>query len=149
MISDSDISKRFFNGMALRGYSEEQTKQFIFCGGDNSSGSKYFIFFPHLVKPDHANKCVCEQNIIRNDYITDGEIVIATGSCCIKKFLPIGQTGRTCELCSVPHKNRLYNRCNDCKHKKKERVVGQCFDCDKKVQGDFYRCYNCNKTKNN
>ena len=45
MISDSDISKRFFNGMALRGYSEEQTKQFKYCGGDNSSGLKYFLFF--------------------------------------------------------------------------------------------------------
>lgn len=147
--STNDISTRFFNGMSVRGYTEEQTKQFKYCGGDDVAGINYFNFFQHLAKPDHANNCVCGQVIKRNDYITDGLVVIATGQCCIKKFLPAGQARRTCEICSAPHKSKVKNRCKECMHKKKERVVGQCFDCDKKVKGDFYRCFNCNLIKNN
>jgi len=60
--------------------------------------------------PEHTNKCVCNHSIEENCYITNGnkEGVLILGNCCIKKFIP--KSGRTCEICDEPHRNRVVNR---------------------------------------
>ena len=84
--------------------------------------------------PEHQERCVCGHKIKENCYITKDDSLLVLGNCCIKKFLP--NSGRTCENCDKPHRNRKVNRCNSCR-------IGVCDDCNTKCNPDYKTCYNC------
>ena len=69
-----------------------------------------------------VNTCICGHDISENCYITDGNIIIVLGNCCIRKYLPKTQCGRTCRICKQPHKNRKNNICNKCRGIKLKQI---------------------------
>lgn len=116
---NNDIRGRFFNGlMELTG--DADAKNYKYYGGNKGQHLNYLILLakkdPHLseVVEEVATKCVCGNKIEENCYIFNKRIntIVIVGSCCIKKFIP--QSGRTCEICSAPHRNRVENLCNKC-----------------------------------
>ena len=118
-------TERFIEGLKAYNISYEDilNGKWRYCGGDEDRN--YFnLFFKNKDKPKIVRKtaCVCEQEIIHNYYITDGNDILILGSTCIKRFLP--NNSRTCDDCGSSHKNRKVNRCKDCRLKK-------CDDCDR------------------
>ena len=75
---------------------------------------------------------------MENCYIADknNENVIVIGNCCIKSFLSEDKSGRTCEKCGSPHKNRVCNRCNSCRS-------GICDRCGKEIDKKYKLCHPC------
>ncbi len=97
-----------------------------YCGGNEGRHLNYFrIACPGEVLPDQADECVCGHNIVENCYITDGDRILILGNCCIKRFIP--DSGRTCERCGEPHRNRKDNLCSDCRPR--------CAGCDEVREG--------------
>jgi hypothetical protein len=98
-----------------------QNNNFRYFGGNEGSHLNYYnLICEKTSLPEYKNKCICGHTIKENCYITNGDIILTLGNCCIKKFLPKEKQGRTCEKCGNPHRNRKYNKCNDCI--KKERI---------------------------
>ena len=77
----------------------------------------YFeIAYPKtLLPPPSSDRCLCGHPIRENCYITDDNIVLVLGCCCIKRFLTPENSGRTCGICRAPHKNRSNNFCKECR----------------------------------
>jgi len=110
-----------------------------YCGGNKTKRHKnYFkLLYPEYDFPTYDSTCVCGHCIIENCYITDGKEFLILGNCCIKAFLE--KSGRTCELCGEPHKNRKVNKCNNCK-------IKYCITCEKEKNPlyiKYKRCYDC------
>ena len=135
------ISTQFRKGLAEYNLTIADIQNWRYCGG--SGGGRHYNYW--LLKgytkeemPEHVSKCVCGHDIQENCYIEnkeDGEIMIL-GNCCIKRFMT--KSGRTCEVCDEPHKNRLCNRCNACR-------VGVCDKCSKSCNSTYSVCYTCFK----
>jgi hypothetical protein len=94
---------------------------------------------PRLIKKlsplPRSKECVCCHAIHYNHWITDGEKVLVIGRCCKKQFLPDGcASGRNCDICHDPHKNRKVNRCNDCR-------IGLCDICGKTINPIYKTCW--------
>lgn len=67
---------------------------------------------PH---PEKEDECICNVEIVHNNYISNGDKILVIGRCCMEHFLPKGMSGRTCDLCAKPHKNTKDNKCNECR----------------------------------
>ena len=133
-----DLTKRFIEGLEERSLTyEEVVKHYKYAGGDYEGHYNYYrMLFPTREVPENAEHCVCGQGIKRNCYITNMKRLVIVGNCCIKRFLE--KSGRTCEICEAPHKNRKVNKCNDCKNK--------CEKCKKWKDNNGYKlCYWCYK----
>jgi len=134
-----ELSERFARG--LRNYNlspqEIQDGNWSYCGGrKEGSCLKYFrLKFPNRELPAHNSNCVCGHTIKDNRYITDGERILILGSCCIKRFMPLG-TARTCEVCNNRHRNRIVNRCNHCR-------INVCDKCGEWCNERYKICYDC------
>jgi hypothetical protein len=134
-----ELTKKFIKGLQNYNLSYEDIKKnnWTYCGGDRGRHLEYYkLFFKHDDTPDHTGTCVCGHGIEENCYITDRKEILILGNCCIKKFMPKGKSGRTCEDCGEPHRNIKINKCNDCK-------IGICYDCGKSCDERYNRCYNC------
>ena len=92
--------------------------------------------FSHLQTPEHTDRCVCDHFIQENCYITNDTDMIVVGNCCIKKF--VNKSGRTCDKCGEPHKNRVVNRCNLCRQ-------GCCDSCGRNINSRYKNCYRCRR----
>ena len=71
--------------------------------------------------------------------MTDDKVILTLGNCCIKKFLSKEKSGRTCEKCGLPHKNRIFNMCNFCKN-------NYCKECGNEKNKKYIKyklCYDC------
>ena len=116
---ESKISQQFIKG--LKEYNltleEIQNGRWKYAGGDTGSHRRYFnmVYGEEYEIPIPESKCVCSHGIVENCYITNGELWLTLGNCCIKRFLPKGCSGRTCGQCGKPHKNQKNNLCNDCR----------------------------------
>jgi hypothetical protein len=67
--------------------------------------------------------------------------LFVVGNCCIRRFLPLDNQGKTCSDCSMPHKNckdnyctvcrekREGHRCNEFGEKQHKSHIGYCKDC--------------------
>lgn len=112
-------------------------KTWKYCGGisyldkdgeiKNNSHTNYFPFFKklqHLVPRPPLEKCLCNQKIEQNCFITNSEEdrLLVVGSCCIKRF--VVNCSRTCGYCLKPHRNRTNNLCNECRE-----YGGFCYKC--------------------
>ena len=163
-----DLRQCFINGLREKyNLTFNDIQKWKYCGGDTKGHLNYWYRCKNNQPlPDHEDHCVCDRKIVRNCYITDGSDIIVIGYCCIKKFMK--HSGRTCEICDEPHKNRIDNRCNDCRSnnycynyntcnkratkyntlcweclKKKENNYGKCKDCGIDCNPKFKQCYNC------
>lgn len=138
-MTQSNIHTRFIKGLAFHNLTYEDIRKWSYCGGDTGRHLNYFnLVFKIKVAPshDHESNCVCGQEIQENCYIIDPTKtrILVSGNCCIRQFIP--KSGRTCSICSDPHKNRIVNRCNKCR-------VGRCDGCDKKCNSSYKKCYRC------
>lgn len=112
-----DISTCFKNGLWEKYEMKiEDLNNWKYSGGDKGRHKNYWkLVFGKLELPEKEDKCVCGHKIKENCYITNKENteLIVIGNCCIKRFMK--NSGKTCEECGKPHKNRLVNKCNDCR----------------------------------
>jgi len=110
-----------------------------YVGGDNNRHKKYAKLCNVEIQP-HVDYCVCSHKIKENCYIkkicpeNNNDEIVVLGNCCIKKFIP--KSGRTCDICTEPHKNRVVNRCNKCR-------IGRCDICDNDCSEVYKKCYKC------
>jgi len=140
--TNSTYFKNLCKNLEAMGLSyEEVSKNYKYSGGTKGSHSNYFdLCFVNISQPQRVSRCLCEHEIKENCYISkdnDFSTIIILGNCCIKKF--IKSSSRTCEICSVPHKNRSNNYCNDCK-----LIFNKCKDCKKQIKPKFKKCFTCN-----
>ena len=138
----SKPSPQFLRGLKEYNLTYEQLLQegWKYAGGSNDRHLKYFnISSPEgETLPPFAAECVCGHRIKENCYITNDSEILILGNCCIKRFIP--KSGRTCEKCGEPHKNRIVNRCNDCR-------VGICDGCGCSLRNPQYpKCWSCAHT---
>jgi hypothetical protein len=88
-----------------------------YAGGDTGRHANYWRTMGRTKAemPPHKNICACGHEIDENCFIehkSSGKLIVL-GNCCIKRYIP--DSGRTCERCGDPHKNRKDNRCNSCR----------------------------------
>jgi len=142
-----ELTEKFIKGLQNHNLSYEDIKNnnWTYCGGDTKSHFEYFkIFFKHTDTPTPKSKCICGHAIKENCYITDRKEILTLGNCCIKKFMPKGKSGRTCEDCGKPHRNRKDNKCHDCREiKYNTPIENRCRKCDIKCNSKYKYCYNC------
>lgn len=131
---------------------EELIEKYSYCGGDGDNGQKqdkrhlnyWLMLFGLRPFPCKETECVCGVTIKENCFVVDETETnfIHMGNCCIKKFMPENKSGRTCEICQEPHKNRKYNLCNDCKTtNKKCKTCNEYFEFDNKKHELCDECY--------
>jgi len=136
--SSLELTKQFIKGLKEYNLTPEDMINWRYCGGRNGQqrhANYYKMACPNDDLPDLVDRCICGHKITENCYITNEYEIIILGNCCIKRFLPDENSGRTCEVCKKPHKNRKNNRCNDCR-------VGLCNECGKEC-GDYKTCAKC------
>lgn len=133
------LTERFIKGLKEHNLTPEILKLsgWKYCGGSTPGRHRNYwkLQFGDRQFPGHTDHCVCGHKIQENCFITDGNLFLPLGNCCIKKFIP--KSGRTCEKCGEPHKNHIVNRCNECR-------VGVCDGCGKSCREDYKKCYTCN-----
>lgn len=160
----------FYLGMEQLGVSREDLeKNYKYAGGDHKEHLNYWnlLYGTDVERPPQGYVCPCTTKIKWNCYITNGVIFHVVGNCCIKKFMP-NRSGRSCEECNAPHKNRKDNLCNSCREKNETHELKDIAGVWKlkhrpsyvqktdticacgKACGKYPRCYNCNlKLKSN
>jgi hypothetical protein len=135
------LNKSLINGFIELGLDPDDIKEnYKYSGGDYDSHLNYYklIFNNNMPSIQKTTQCVCKVKIVHNCYITknnDIDTIIVIGNCCIKRFMK--HTGRTCDECDEPHKNRLMNKCNDCK--KKYNIC----ECGKIINKKYKSCFTC------
>jgi hypothetical protein len=110
------MSEKFIEGLKKRGFEYSDVRKWHYCGDDKDGGGlNYFrISCPNIDFPDKVDQCVCGHKIHHNFYITGiKKDILVLGSTCIKNF--IDYSGKTCQDCGLPHKNRKDNFCNECR----------------------------------
>ena len=137
-----NLRKRFINGLKEYNLTEEEIKNWKYCGGNQGRHFNYFkLSCPNEDLPEQVDECVCGHYIQENCYITNGDEILILGNCCIKKFIP--KSGRTCDDCGKPHQNRVINKCNDCRPKNISKNK-TCEDCGKPHQNYLVnKCNDC------
>lgn len=135
-IASIELTEKFIKGLKNYGLSYDDIKNnWRYCGGNVGRHFNYFkLSCPNDDIPEKVNECVCGHLISENCYITDGDQILILGNCCIKKF--IEKSGRNCEQCGNPHKNRVVNRCDECRR-------GKCDKCGKVCDEYYKKCYKC------
>jgi hypothetical protein len=141
------LTKRFLNGLADHNLTYEDIVQqgWRYCGGDRKHHQNYWKLTtrhmrPRPQSPDHTGFCVCGHHIVENCYICDKKMkrILVLGNCCIKRFIPKNSSGRSCNVCGQPHRNRVVDRCNKCRK-------GRCDVCGIYIDEKYKKCYKCNK----
>ena len=141
---------RFMRGLEKYSISKAEIDRgdWVYSGGNQGRHLRYWKLRTKGEEiPDLDDHCVCGHYIKENCYIEnskDPNDIIVLGNCCIKRFLPKEASGRTCEKCRRPHRNRKDNLCNAC------RKLGFCKSCQTPVKqgrtGAFFlRCYPCSR----
>lgn len=93
----------------------EALKEWKYAGGDKRHHLSYAKLLGIPPQP-YQDRCVCGHSIKENCYIQNskGEIRVL-GNCCIKKFVPLENQGRNCEVCGAKHRNYKDNLCSKCR----------------------------------
>ena len=83
------VSKRFSNGLKRYNITTEEIRDnWKYCGGDKGRHLNYYqIVCPDEEPPDKEDRCICGHRIKENCYITDGNLILTLGNCCVKRFL--------------------------------------------------------------
>lgn len=130
----TNIHQRFANGLRQHNLTyDEVVNNWKYCGGTDGRHLNYFnLCCKDKEMPDHNPRCICGQKITENCFITDDKTILVVGNCCIKRFM--SKSGRTCEQCGKPHKNRKVNLCNGCR-------TDKCIKCNGVSNSEV--CYRC------
>jgi hypothetical protein len=140
MSGSHSLSQRFIEGLQQFNisYKEIIDGGWKYCGGNREGRHQnyYKMVFPNKRLPEKKDYCVCGHAIKENCYITNETYVLVLGNCCIKRFMPGDNSGRTCSTCGKSHKNRIVNRCKECRK-------GVCDKCDKRCNPSYKLCYDC------
>jgi len=131
--------RRFEEGLKKYNLTLEEIQDgpWQYIGGNQGRHCEYYkLIYGWEPELDHewVGECVCGHEITENCYISNGDETLILGNCCIKRFVP--KSGRTCELCSKPHKNRIVDRCNDCRK-------GRCDLCFTSIKPSYKICFSC------
>jgi hypothetical protein len=106
----------------------DDVKTWKYIGGNQGNDLKYFkTIHKNKSIPEFTNKCLCEHIIKKNCYISNNDLILIVGSCCIKRFIDKGLK-RLCLTCEKPYKG-TYRCCSDCR---KTRCWTCCCECLKK-----------------
>lgn len=127
------VSERFINGLKSYNLTYEEVKEWDYCGGNNGTHLKYYKKkYQNKQLPEFKNNCICGHKLKNNCYITNHNIILILGSCCIKRFIDKGLK-RTCLTCDKPYKGK-YRCCIDCRKTR-------CWTCC--ANSYFKFCKNC------
>lgn len=176
---DPDFANFIFrieNYITLPDGKEEYLSGFYYAGGKYDdpmkgiSHRKYFKLRYGIEPPfEYKDRCICGVAIKLNCYITDDdENFMVIGRCCITKFLPEENQGRTCSICKKPHQSNKDNFCKDCRpkipkgrfceecgdshHNRKDNLCNNCrwirdntktCKCGKRIDKKYEKCYKC------
>ena len=136
------VYRKFVEGLLKHGLTiEEVSKSWKYCGGNGKPRHvRYWKMFNKgklIPFPPYEQQCVCDHPIVENCYITNGKgWILVVGNCCIEHF--VENSGRTCEVCGEPHRNRHVNTCNNCR-------TGLCDRCGDSCTTKSTKCYACKK----
>jgi hypothetical protein len=97
------------------GYTMKEFSQFRWIGNNNYDGQRYFKqIYPDREYPKDKLKCICGSVIGTDEWVeTPDKVILTLGSSCRAIYLK--NTGKSCELCNAPHRNRTVNQCDDCR----------------------------------
>ena len=156
-----NLFKKFILGLTdINLTLKEIQLNYKYAGGDQGAHNNYFkLKYQEEQRPIYKNKCICNQLITKNYYITNGIDFLVLGICCFRHL--IFKTYKTCEICEQPHTNKFVNMCNECKiinrcNKCKTPCdniyingcdkcnLGCCIKCDIKCNPQYRLCYKCN-----
>ena len=143
MTNRESIKKRFEGGLRSHGLTlEDFERNWKYAGGDEGRHHNYWClrYGRDKEKPPHADSCLCGHPIKENCYVSDGNEFLVLGNCCIKRFVPV--SGRSCEKCNGPHRNRKRNLCNAC-------IEKECTICKQECNPRYKMCYECKYGKGN
>jgi len=123
---NKDYTSRFYDYLQST-IGDINVDNYCYAGGTNDRHYNYLISQGLTLDdmPSLSDHCACGHAIIHNCFIRHkptGNFVVL-GNCCIKRFIP--DSGRTCETCGEPHRNRKNNVCNACRRIKRKRVETQ------------------------
>jgi hypothetical protein len=109
------LSKRFITGLEKRGLEYKDIQDnYYYIGGEAGDHLIYFKqHFPDQKLPPHQDVCICGHRMLTNCFITNGEIVLAMGENCIKKWIK----QKSCGDCGARHRNRKDNLCHSCRNR--------------------------------
>jgi hypothetical protein len=109
---------------------------FYYAGGNKESRLNYFMkrFGDASLQPDFVKECECIYWIKENCYVEymPNDVrckppkLFVVGNCCIRRFLPCDNQGKTCLDCRMPHQNRKDNYCSVCREKRDGRRCNEC-----------------------
>ncbi len=149
------VSRAFHSGLKeldLYLYEEDgKTILWKYAGGsrnedhDNKAQHHYnyyqMAYADKYPMPDHKDACICNVAIKQNCFIVHNKLgrILVVGNCCIKHFLPEDRSGRTCEICEEPHKNRKDNYCFQCR----DAGYKKCASCRQTCCSDNEFCKPC------
>lgn len=122
------ITERFINGLKIYNLTSEEIKEWKYCGGNTGKElNRFKEFFKNKELPIYSNKCVCGHTIKKNCYITNRNIILIVGSCCVKRFMKNGLK-KECLTCESVYKGK-YRCCKECR---KTRCWSCCSDSKNK-----------------
>ena len=93
----TSLCQRFIDGLNKHSLTlEEVNDHWRYAGGDQRHHLNYLLMLcreqqkkgqPEFDIPPHTDKCICQQRIIENCYITNWSRWLVVGRCCIEHFL--------------------------------------------------------------
>ena len=129
---------RFISGLQEHyGLTVDDLDDYVYVGGDRKGRLTYFrLKYPGEVIPEHSQTCVCGHAIEENCFIRNTQTghTLIIGTCCNKNF--VTTSGKNCQDCGAPHRNKVVDRCNDCRRSK-------CDDCGARCRPAYKTCYSC------
>ncbi len=131
MLSPGQMYARILKDNLFSKTGAKSFRHFYYAGGNKLSRFNYFMqrFGDVALQPDFVEECECSHWIKENCYVEympndqrcDPPQLFVVGNCCIIKFLPPDNQGKTCSDCQMPHKSRKDNYCKSCREKREFR----------------------------
>ncbi len=93
-------------------------QEWKYVGGNSGRHARWYQnLYPDCSCPPSKNVCICSHPIVENCYIQNShtDLILIVGNCCIKRFLPLENQGRSCPKCQEPHRNRNDPWCDNCR----------------------------------
>jgi hypothetical protein len=103
---------------ALSANKDDPISEWVYAGGDGGAHAAWFkLRYPGREPPGHRASCICGHPIAENCFIENRltRALIVVGNCCIRRYLPKNQAGRSCADCGRPHRNRRDAWCDSCR----------------------------------
>lgn len=110
--------RKFMEKLIANSKTKNPLQEWKYVGGNSGRHARWYQnLYPDCSCPPSKNVCICSHPIIENCYIQNihTDSILIVGNCCIKRFLPLENQGRSCPKCKEPHRNRNDPWCDDCR----------------------------------